>query len=82
MVFSCGCTKVIWQQGQSRMLSGTGDSCRARCCLADITPRWWLIAPGSTLYGAVQMTRKELRVDEGDRDVQLRIEAKLSAEAA
>ena len=36
----------------------------------------------STLYGAVQMTRKELRVDEGDRDVQLRIEAELSAEDA
>jgi hypothetical protein len=36
----------------------------------------------STLYGAVQMTRKELRVDERDRDVQLRIEAELAAEDA
>jgi hypothetical protein len=30
----------------------------------------------------VQMTRKELRVDERDRDVQLRIEAELAAEDA
>ncbi|MGE0329127.1 MAG: transglutaminase family protein [Ramlibacter sp.] len=36
----------------------------------------------STIFGAVQMTRKEVRVDEGDRDVQLRIEAELVAEDA
>jgi transglutaminase-like putative cysteine protease len=36
----------------------------------------------STLFGAVQMTRKEVRVDEGGRDMQLRIEAELAAEDA
>jgi transglutaminase-like putative cysteine protease len=37
----------------------------------------------STLFGAVQMTRKELRVDEdGRNDVQLRIEAEMVAEDA
>ena len=36
----------------------------------------------STLFGAVQMTRKELRVDEEGRDAQLRIQTEMAAEDA